>query len=219
MDTAEVDSPARRLDCEAVSFDLFGTLVTVDRPEDPAAAIADELDARGVDVPEDWSSAYREAHLDVKQGAELPLNEHVVAALASRNDTSREIRPTVEAAVRAAFAVDAESRPGAQRAVERLAARRPVAVLSNCAVAGLAEYTLDSAGFPAVFEAVVTSVDCGWRKPDRRAFNAVADELGVGVGNLLHIGDDPETDGGIVEAGGESVIVGDGTLARGEQWD
>lgn len=217
------DESARLDECAGVSVDLFGTLVTVEKPSDPAAAIARELGRRGVDVPEDWSTAYRQAHLDVKQGGELALPDHVTAALASRDESvvSEEIGPTVEAAVSAAFAVEAESRPGADSAVERLANRRPVAVLSNCAVPGLAEHTLDSAGIDTdPFEAVVTSVDCGWRKPHARAFAAVADELGIEIEQLLHVGDDPQTDGGITDAGGSSWIVGDGTLtAWGQRWD
>ena len=209
--------------CAAVSFDLFGTLVSVERPNDPAAAIARALDDQGLTVPEDWSTAYREPHLDVKEGGEVPLPDHVTAALASRDESifQQEIEPVVEAAVSDAFAVEADSRPGVEQTIETLTSRRPVAVLSNCAVPGLAEHALDSAGIVAeAFEAVVTSVDCGWRKPDRRAFAAVAEELGIAVEDLLHIGDDPRTDGGITDAGGSSCIVGDGTLAAwGERWD
>jgi FMN phosphatase YigB (HAD superfamily) len=205
-----------------VSLDLFGTLVSVDRPDDPAAALARELDRRGLSVPDDWAAAYSERHLDVKERAERPLSEHVVAALASREPIVRqEIRPTVEAAVSDAFAVDAQPRSGAKRAVEGLSNRRPLGVLSNCAVPGLATRALDSAGIDTTaFEAVVTSVGCGWRKPDRRAFEAVAGKLGVDVEKLLHIGDDARTDGGITAAGGASCIVEDGTLAAwGQRWD
>lgn len=209
--------------CTGVSFDLFGTLVSVERPDDPAAAIAQELDSRGLTVPDDWSDAYREAHLDVKEGGEVALPDHVTAALASRDESvvREEIRPTVAAAVSDAFEGPAAPRPGAEQTIKILASRRPVAVLSNCAVSGLAEHALDSAGIDTeVFEAVVTSVDCGWRKPHRRAFVAVADELGIEVAELLHIGDDPRTDGGITDAGGSSCIVGDGTLAAwGQRWD
>jgi len=203
-----------------VSVDLFGTLVTVERPDDPAAAIARELDSRGVTVPDDWPSVYSTQHLDVKQGAECPLGAHVTAAVAGREDAA--IRPTVEEAVTAAFRTDAAPRSGAVQTIRAVADRRPVGVLSNCAVAGVAEHALDSAGIDIEeFEAVVTSVDCGWRKPNERAFAAVADELGVTCETLLHIGDDPRTDGGIEAAGGSSLIVGDGTLAAWEvdRWD
>jgi FMN phosphatase YigB (HAD superfamily) len=224
MTRTEQDPEGLLAACVGVSLDLFGTLVTVERPEDPAAVIARELDARGRAVPGDWATAYNEVHLDVKEGGELALTEHVTAALASRDGSvvREEIRPTVEAAVSAAFRVDAQPRPGAKRAVEELSTRRPVAVLSNCAVSGLAAHALDSAGIDAKpFEAVVTSVDCGWRKPDRRAFAAVADELGIEPSELLHIGDDQRADGGIEAVGGTSLIVGDGTLDawEAEQWD
>ena len=53
----------------AVSFDLFGTLVTADRPADPAAAIATELEKRDIAVPEDWEDAYTEPHIDAPEGA------------------------------------------------------------------------------------------------------------------------------------------------------
>ena len=66
----------------AVSFDLFGTLVDADLPEDPASAIAEELRARDVAVPDDWAAAYRETHVDTPEGAVVPLMAHVSAALA-----------------------------------------------------------------------------------------------------------------------------------------
>lgn len=56
----------------ATSFDLFGTLVAVDRPADPAAAVGDELRDRGVAVPDDWAAAYAETHVEAPAGAEVP---------------------------------------------------------------------------------------------------------------------------------------------------
>jgi FMN phosphatase YigB (HAD superfamily) len=223
MGGTEPTGLAKVSECGAISVDLFGTLLSVERPSDPAAVVARELDSRGITVPEDWETAYSEVHLDVKDGSEVALPDHVTAALASRDESTvrQEIQPTVEAAVSAAFRTDAEPRPGAEHAIEQLASRRPLGVLSNCAVPGLATHALDSAGIDtAAFEAVVTSVGCGWRKPDRRAFAAVAAELEIEIEELLHIGDDPHADGGITAAGGSAQIVGNGTLeAWGEQWD
>ncbi len=116
----------------AVSFDLFGTLVTVDRSATPASDVAAALADRGVDVPHDWESLYREPHIDAPEGAEVPLPAHVAAALASSG-----IRPknnVIRRAVVAAFDPVVETRSGAVDAVDAAAERGPVGVLSNCSV-------------------------------------------------------------------------------------
>ncbi|MFB6072505.1 MAG: HAD family hydrolase [Halobacterium sp.] len=205
------------------TFDLFGTLVAAERPDDPAAAVADALAARGVHVPADWATAYREPHADADEGAERPLPAHVADALASRGvDASRD---TVREATLAAFDRPVEPRPGARDAVAAAAARGPVGVLSNCSVPGLVERALARAALAGDVDAVVSSVDCGWGKPDPRAFEAVADELGVPPGSLVHVGDDPATDGGADAAGGRSVLLDDTPLTdlpaelEGDSWD
>jgi len=80
-------------------------------------------------------------------------------------------------------------------------------VLSNCSVPGLVERTLDRSGLADTVDTTVTSVGCGYRKPDRRAFERVADTLGVDPRTLIHVGDDPETDGGVEAVGGQFVSV------------
>ncbi|WP_435101362.1 HAD family hydrolase [Halarchaeum sp. P4] len=195
-----------------VSFDLFGTLITASRPADPAAAVADELAARGVRVPDAWDEAYREPHFSVEPGREYALPEHVLAALDSRGVAAP--RDIVVEAVTAAFDGDVETRPGARAAVEAAAAEGRVGVLSNCSVPGLVERTLAASDLSmGRFDAVVASVDCGWRKPDQRAFAAVADALGGSVPSLVHVGDDPETDGGLADAGGTPVLVAETPLS------
>ena len=195
----------------AVSFDLFGTLVTVDVPEDPAAAVARELAVRGVAVPDDFAMAYRERHVDAPDGAEVPLPAHVGAVLASRG-----VHPSDNAARRAvvaAFDPDVERRDGALEAIAAAGHRGPVGLLSNCSVPELVSRTLTRAGLRGEFDAVVTSVGCGWRKPDPRAFEAIAGRLGVPVDALVHVGDDPATDGGVADAGGRFVDVREVPLA------
>jgi FMN phosphatase YigB (HAD superfamily) len=213
-------------DTEAVTFDCFGTLVAVDPPEDVAAAIASELRERDVDVPGDWATAYPEPHVDVPEGGELSLPEHVEAVLAGRGrDVSRA---TARAAVRAAFDREVRTREGAARAVAAAAEVGPVGVVSNCTVPGLVGDVLAAADLPDErLDAVVTSVDCDWRKPDERPFAAAADALGVAVGRLTHVGDDPEADGAVVDHGGHFVDVGERPLpalageltGEGRAWD
>lgn len=191
----------------AVSFDCFGTLVSVPLPASPAAAVAAELTERGVDVPEDWEEAYTEPHIDRPEGAELSLPNHASAALQSRGVEADWA--VVADAVLAAFDRDVEPLPGAPAAVD--AVDSPVGVLSNCSVPGLVPRTLSQVDLLDSFDVIVTSVDIGWRKPDRRAFEAVAGDLGVDVELLVHVGDNPDADGGIRDYGGQYLHV-DGDL-------
>ncbi|AUG48185.1 HAD family hydrolase [Haloarcula taiwanensis] len=193
----------------ALSFDLFGTLVTADRPSEPWDAVSAALSARSVRVPDDWEAAYRSAHREYDRGREAPLDEHVRLALASRGIEVTE--ETATAAVLDAFDSPVTVRDGAIEAMAAAAQRGPVAVCSNCSVPGLVERTLARADIEPrsghSFDAVVTSVGCGWRKPHQRIFEATADALGVTLAALVHVGDDARTDGGADRAGAESVLL------------
>ncbi|AZH24580.1 HAD family hydrolase [Haloplanus aerogenes] len=193
-----------------VSFDLFGTLVTAEMPANPADAVARELRDRGVTVPDDWTAAYRTPHIDTPDGAELPLPAHVAAALRSRGvDASDTV---VRRAVVAAFDPDVRRRPGVDAALAAARKRGPVGLCSNCSVPELVSRTLVRADLRDAFDAVVTSAACGFRKPHPRPFETVAADLGVAVERLVHVGDDPDTDGGIEAIGGRFVDVSDTPL-------
>jgi len=194
-----------------VTFDLFGTLVDADRPDSPAAAVAAALSARGIPVPDDWATAFRERHVDAPAGAEVPLPAHVAAALRSRGVDAPG--NAARRAVVAAYDPDVSTLPGAVDAVAAAADRGPVGLLSNCSVPELVARALIRSDIDrAAFDAVVTSVGCGWRKPHPEAFGAVAEALGVDAGTITHVGDTPAADGGITELGGRFVDVDDAAL-------
>jgi len=195
----------------AVTFDLFGTLVDADRPDRPGEAVGAALSARGVAVPDDWPTAFRELHVDAPAGAEVPLPAHVAAALRSRGvDTPGNV---ARRAVVAAFDPDVRTRPGAVDAVDAAAGRGPVGLLSNCSVPELVARTLIRSDIEReTFDTIVTSVGCGWRKPHPNAFEAVAEGLDVDTHAITHIGDKPGADGGITEVGGRFVDVDDSGL-------
>ena len=198
----------------ALSFDLFGTLVTADRPSEPWDAVAAALSARSVRVPDDWEDAYRTAHRDYDRGREAPLDEHVRLALASRGiEVTKE---TATEAVLDAFDSPVTVRDGAIDVLDAAARRGPVAICSNCSVPGLVERTLERAAIETrsdhSFDAVVTSVGCGWRKPHPTIFESTADALDVALADLVHVGDDARTDGGAGRAGAQSILLEDDSL-------
>ncbi|MDL5361662.1 HAD family hydrolase [Halalkalicoccus sp. NIPERK01] len=188
----------------AVSFDLFGTLVRAPKPDDSARAIAAELESRGVTVPDGWEEAYRTPQIDAPEGAEVPLPAHVARALSACGVEAPG--NVARRAVIAAFDPTVETREGATEALAAAREHGPVGLLSNCSVPELVARTLIRAGLRGEFDAVVTSVGCGWRKPHPEAFEAVATGLDRPVADLTHVGDSPE-DGGIEACGGRAILL------------
>ena len=166
---------------------------------DPAAAVAEELGARGVEVPANWAAAYAERHLDPPPLAGVPLPAHVAATLRSRGVTWSG--NAVRRAVVAAFDPEVELREGAVAAVEAAAERGPVGVLTNCVVPELAGRTLLRAGLRERVDVTVTAAGCGWCKPHEGAFRAVAKRLDVAPTDLVHVGG-TDADAGVTRVGG-----------------
>jgi FMN phosphatase YigB (HAD superfamily) len=192
----------------ALSFDLFGTLIDVDRPDEPWDAVADSLAEYDVRVPEMWEDAYRQSHREYDRGREAPLDEHVRLALAQCGIEVSKM--TARNAVVDAFDGQATRRPGASEALAAATSYGPVAVCSNCSVPGLVEGVLSDTGLDPTAssgpDVVITSVGCGWRKPHPHIFEATADALGVTLSDLIHVGDNPRTDGGAARVGARSIL-------------
>ncbi|MFT4192955.1 MAG: HAD-IA family hydrolase [Comamonas sp.] len=94
-------------------------------------------------------------------------------------------------------------------ALAALSARLPIVALSN----GNAD--VHRTGIGAYFKGAIHAREFGVGKPDVRIFEAAARALGLGVGQVLHIGDDPLLDvQGAHDAGMQTVWVNRG----GQAW-
>ncbi len=86
--------------------------------------------------------------------------------------------------------------PDALDALQRIAARVPVAALSN----GNAD--LRTIGLASLFHSQVHAREHGAAKPEASIFLAACERLGVAPGEVLHVGDHPELDArGAMRAG------------------
>jgi len=83
---------------------------------------------------------------------------------------------------------EVEFYPDALHALERLAARWPIAALTN----GNAD--LGAIGIAHRFAVTVTAREAGHAKPDAPIFHATCQRLGVEPRQVLHVGDDPWLD-------------------------
>ena len=190
-----------------LSVDLFGTLAVASTAEAPEERVAYALRERGVTVPESFLKEYRSHQFDVHPAVELPLQQHVYAALrVSGGEASIQ---TVHAALLDAFDTPVSETPICDALLDIVAtSSSSCAILSNCSLTGLVPQTLDRLGIEhSIFDAILTSVDIGVRKPDPRCFEALAAVFGADIQDVIHAGDSPRSDGGIATAGGQFVHV------------
>jgi len=78
--------------------------------------------------------------------------------------------------------------------LDELAANYRLAVVSNTHQPGLVQGHLAAMGVLDRFEAVVTSIDFGWRKPHPKIYSAALDTLGIEAQAAVFVGDSYEPD-------------------------
>ncbi|XGI83852.1 HAD family hydrolase [Halorutilales archaeon Cl-col2-1] len=172
-------------------FDLFGTLVTVD--VDPFDEITEAVASLGVGS-NDFKTEYVTVYEERSHEVEIPLTDHVSETLARLGCEveKEEVRRRVED-----IFFDAEIRrvDGAEEVVEKVSSSDDTltAVVSNTSVEGLVDTALSEAGLRDEFDAVVSSVDVGHRKPSTEPFDEALRQLGVDTEevrhDVVHVGD------------------------------
>ena len=107
-------------------------------------------------------------------------------ALRSAGDDEAHVEAAFDAFYAARNAV--EFYPDALQALERLAARWPIAALTN----GNAD--LKAIGIAHCFKVTITAREAGHAKPDAPIFHAACKHLNLSPREVLHVGDDPVLD-------------------------
>jgi putative hydrolase of the HAD superfamily len=79
--------------------------------------------------------------------------------------------------------------PGVNDLVEQLAGSYRLAVVTNTHQATLVPGHLESMGVLSFFDAVVTSVEVGWRKPHPTIYSIALDTLGIQASSAVFVGD------------------------------
>jgi len=199
---------------ETVTFDLFGTLVHVDDSRLPRMSID------GVSVPSLLAAPIGRLHElapSVNLGDALVAYFEAKAELRARSDADldREAPPCAQFArclERVGIVDETLARELAQAQTEatRRAARLADGALfllshlrdRGCAL-GLVSNLADAPGgrgllshleLDRYFDTVVFSGDVGWRKPDRRIFEAALSALHATAPTALHVGDELRAD-------------------------
>jgi FMN phosphatase YigB (HAD superfamily) len=204
----------------AISFDFGNTLVPFSAG--PMAAVVRntaEQAAALIGCPVDefiavWGEEReRQFAEDVPQGREADMDIRAVRVVArmrgrpqpppgSRWDdgalaafaTAYEVEEILDAYA-AAFVRTTPVPPLVGAMLERLAAKWPLALVSNWPLARSVEWFLEAAGWRRYFSAVVISQTVGVIKPHPLIFAAAAAKLGIDSGPaILHVGDDMGAD-------------------------
>jgi putative hydrolase of the HAD superfamily len=200
----------------AVLFDMFDTLVRLDRGRLPAARIRGrEVRSSvprlhgiarpalpGVELEAFYDAflwSYQEAdrlraegHREVSARERLRLFYQRVGANAAA--ISPDVTEDLLATHMACLANAAEPMPGQTELLDWLGGRYRLGVVSNFDYTPTVRRILEEGGILGRFETVVVSDTVGWRKPHPDIFGRALADMGVGAAECLFVGDRPDID-------------------------
>ncbi len=195
-------------DRPALLFDFFGTLVDyspsrVDQGYHRSHALltgwgASDLGYQAfLDLWSDVSSRFdARSDLDDREFSMHELGDAFLTEALHRSPAHLE---TVEFVATYLAEWNTGVRPiaGVADVIDELAASHRLAVVTNTHDAGLVPGHLTAMGIAHQFEAVITSVEVGWRKPHAAIFQCALDALAIRAADAIFIGDTraPDYDG------------------------
>ena len=183
----------------AVVFDLDYTLAVPDR--DRATILADA--AASVGAPPLTREEYLRAH---RRNLTRETREPIFADLLEGRESDAE-PVEVATAYRETIAESLRPRPGVEAMLDDLRTTYRVGLLTNGPVRAQRD-KLATLGWERAFDAALVTGELEAGKPDRRAFEAVLDELAVDPGEAVYVGDEIEADVfGATNAGLDAIQV------------
>jgi len=189
----------------AIGFDLFDTLITVERLglHEALGRLVGSLQGQGLAVQqESFVPVYREASRRFVEDARSHGREthnrfwisaalHQVGYPLSPDD--RRIALAVDAYF-SAFLDYAALLPDTQNMLMALKGRYRLGLLSNFTHAPAAKAILDRLGVTPFLEVTVISGEIGYRKPHAQAFDVLSERFGVPRDRIAFVGDDLDND-------------------------
>jgi 2-haloalkanoic acid dehalogenase type II len=174
-------------DVDALSFDCYGTLI--DWEAGIAAILRRWADGHGLAVDDEALLAAYSTH-EAEAEAAHPGNLYPLILARSMRALGTQLGAPVsddEAAAFGASVPDWPAFPDSAEALERLARRYRLLILSNV---DRASFAGSNRRLGVTFTSILTAQDVGAYKPSPRSFEALAAErerLGIGEGRLLHV--------------------------------
>ena len=183
---------------KSIFFDADDTLF--DYPDAERAALQACLDEFSIPVPLDpFARAYRRHNRDVWQAFERGETDQV----ALRGERFRRLfaelgingatLERVSSFYLEALACQPQLLPGALETIRELAARFPLALITN-GIAAVQNKRFAASPITPYFQSVVISEAVGIAKPDPRIFRPALDKLGVAAADVLYVGDSVTSD-------------------------
>ncbi|MBF9127819.1 HAD family hydrolase [Plantactinospora sp. S1510] len=187
-----------------VLFDFFGTLVdySASRTTQGYQRSHELLRCYGgrLDYP-DFLVEWSRVCTDFDRGSDLDDHEFTMdevvevflSTVLGRQPDAADVRAFVDTYV-AEWSREVRYPAGVADLLSGLADDYRLAVVSNTHHAPLVPTHLAAMGVTSLFDAVITSVRVGWRKPDPRIYAAALGELGVAAESVVFVGDTIEPD-------------------------
>ena len=201
---------------KAISFDLWDTLVIDDSDEAKRAGrgLQSKFDERrhllwealNAAAPIDLEAVHRAYNVGDAAFNKVWKEQHITWPIAERlrvilNGLGRKLpEDSFNAVVRAHEEMEVEippdAMPGAAPVLERLAKRYKLCVVSDAIVSpgSCLRRLLEDHGLAKFFSGFAFSDEVGHSKPHRSMFESAAGQLGVEIGEMLHVGDRDHND-------------------------